>query len=240
MSDPGLDATGSTFTAEEARRLTDRLRVTLEGTWELVTDAFLGRIWIPLGYATWDDYVARELGATRLRLPRETRDEVIGSLSAAGLSSRSIAAVTGVTAMTVSRSLAASGVTNVTPDESNDEPETDAPEADVPETDDDVPSFLDDAVSATEPEPRVTGLDGKSYPKAKPAKPEKPKARQRFNINRIVEQSVLSADNNINSLKSIVESYDGLVVKDWWAPMLANALKDFRALLREIESRDHG
>lgn len=63
-------------------------------------------------------YCTREFGTSRLRLPREDRAEVVASLRESGLSTRAIAAATGLSQPTVRRDLAAG--------ESNDSP--DAPE----------------------------------------------------------------------------------------------------------------
>src|SRR5262245_51379825 len=59
--------------ADEARALTDRIKADAESLWELITQAYLGRAWIALGYQTWDAYCIREFGSARLRLPREER-----------------------------------------------------------------------------------------------------------------------------------------------------------------------
>jgi transcriptional regulator with XRE-family HTH domain len=81
--------------AEYARQLTDRIKVAVEGTWHLITEAYQSRAWSALGYGSWDDYCTREFGTSRLRLPREDRAETVQSLREAGLSIRAIAAVTG-------------------------------------------------------------------------------------------------------------------------------------------------
>lgn len=98
---PDLD-----LTSTEARNLTDRIKTALGVTWELVRQAYQQRAWIALGYASWDDYCGAEFGASRLRLPREERQEVVASLRESGLSIRAIASATGTGYGTVSRSLA--------------------------------------------------------------------------------------------------------------------------------------
>jgi len=87
-----------------ARTLTDRIKVALEATWQMVIEAYQGRAWVALGYSSWDDYCTREFGTARLRLPREERDETVASLRDAGLSVRAIAAATGLGRGTVARS----------------------------------------------------------------------------------------------------------------------------------------
>lgn len=100
-------------TPDEARALTDKIKVAVEATWQLVATAYERRAWAALGFASWDDYCTREFGTSRLRLPREERQEVVASLRESGLSLRAIAAVTGEHFSTVSRELA--GVANATP-----------------------------------------------------------------------------------------------------------------------------
>jgi hypothetical protein len=63
--------------ATEARALTDRIKVAVEATWHLVIEAYQARAWVALGYSSWDDYCTREFGTSRLRLPREERQEVV-------------------------------------------------------------------------------------------------------------------------------------------------------------------
>lgn len=101
----------SSFSPQEARALTDKIKVAVEGTWQLIEQAYTLRAWASLGYRSWDDYCQREFGTSRLRLPREERQEVVASLRESGLSIRAIASATGLSHMTVGRDLA--GVTNV-------------------------------------------------------------------------------------------------------------------------------
>lgn len=100
-------------TAIDARALTDQIKVTVEGAWLLIMRAYETRAWSALGYQTWDEYCTREFGSSRLRLPREERQEIVASLRDAGLSTRAIAAATGVSKTTVADELA--GVQNRTP-----------------------------------------------------------------------------------------------------------------------------
>lgn len=86
---------------QDARALTDRIKTAVGMTWELVKEAYETRAWSALGYGSWDDYCSAEFGAYRLRLPREERQEVVGSLREAGLSLRAIEAATGVSRKTV-------------------------------------------------------------------------------------------------------------------------------------------
>lgn len=105
-------------THEEARALTDRIKIAVEGTWQLIREAYTSRTWAVLGYDTWDTYCTAEFGDTRLRLPREERQEVVASLRDSGLSTRAIASATAMSEATVRRDLFATAsndaVANVT------------------------------------------------------------------------------------------------------------------------------
>lgn len=102
------------ISADDARDLTDRIKVTVEGAWHLIKQAYETRTWAALGYLSWDDYCTREFGGSRLRLPREERQEVVASLRDSGLSTRAIAVVAGVDQRTVRRDLDA-GEANAAP-----------------------------------------------------------------------------------------------------------------------------
>lgn len=95
------------LSTDEARRLTDRIKVAVEGTWLLIQEAYTSRTWAVLGYDTWDAYLAKEFDASHLQLPREDRREVLASLRDSGLSTRAIASATGVSQPTVVRELKA-------------------------------------------------------------------------------------------------------------------------------------
>ncbi|NGO73180.1 hypothetical protein [Streptomyces boncukensis] len=95
-------------TAEQARALTDRIRIAVDGTWQLITEAYTTRAWAALGYDSWDAYCTAEFGQTRLKLPREERQEAVVSLRDSGLSTRAIAVATGADQKTVRNDLAGS------------------------------------------------------------------------------------------------------------------------------------
>lgn len=95
------------ISAADARGLTDKIKFAVEGTWQLIKEAYESRAWAALGYASWDEYCTREFGTSRLRLPREERQEVVASLRESGLSIRAIASATGDSRETVRRELGA-------------------------------------------------------------------------------------------------------------------------------------
>lgn len=85
----------NTLTETEARRITDQIMGLVGSAWDLIAVAYQRRAWAALGYSSWDDYCGNEFGTTRLRLPREERQEVVASLRDSGLSTRAIASATG-------------------------------------------------------------------------------------------------------------------------------------------------
>lgn len=100
----------------EARLLVDSIRVDITDVGERIATAYLGRAWIGLGYADWDALCDAEFVGARLRVPREVRVELVQSLSAAGLSTRSAAKALGVGQRTIVRDLA-SGESDDSPSE---------------------------------------------------------------------------------------------------------------------------
>ncbi|QIS10633.1 hypothetical protein [Nocardia arthritidis] len=126
-------------TAEAARELTDRIRICVDTAWELIKQAYVSRVWVVLDYGSWDEYCAQEFDRARIRIPREERPEVVASLREIGMSTRAIAAATGVSDFTVRQDLA--GARNLAPDR---------------------PGACDDG-----PVP-VLGEDGKTYPSPNP------------------------------------------------------------------------
>lgn len=99
------DALPTDLSAVEARKLTDQIRRQLEFTWDLVVAAYQGRAWKVLGFETWNDYCVKQFGNQHIAIPREDRNEVIGSLRSAGLSVRAIADATGLSRGTVGNSV---------------------------------------------------------------------------------------------------------------------------------------
>lgn len=96
------------LTSDEARSLTDRIKTAVEDIWQLIREAYTARAWAALGYESWDAYCSAEFGTSRLRLPREERTDVVGSLREAGLSTRAIASATGLGQTTVRKHLSPS------------------------------------------------------------------------------------------------------------------------------------
>lgn len=131
----------SELSSTNARDITDKIRAGLEGIYQLIIQAYRGRAWISLGYATWDEYVRREFGNQALRPPLEERTEVVQSLRDSGLSVRAIAASTDLGVATVHREI---------------EPKVAG-----------VPVGTPEAERVPSEQPKVLGIDGKEYSSSK-------------------------------------------------------------------------
>ena len=65
------------LSADEARSLTDRIKLDAGQLWDKIVIAYQGRAHTALGYASWDEYCATEFRSVlQLRLPREDRTGV--------------------------------------------------------------------------------------------------------------------------------------------------------------------
>lgn len=95
----------SRFTEAEARELTDEIKGDYGALQVKVATAWRGRIWIALGYGSWQEYLDSEFADISLRPPKELEEQVIAELRAAGMSTRGIAAATDFSEATVRRRL---------------------------------------------------------------------------------------------------------------------------------------
>jgi transposase-like protein len=171
MSQYGLFWSDGPLTEDQARHLTQNIQRKAGELWELVKHAYLRGAWSALGYQSWDEYCARELGTSRLRLPREVRTEVVASLRESGLSIRAIASATGHSVNTVQKSL-----TEVSQSDTPAEPDEDAladeliaaePPGGLAEDSPGQTDRMQQALDRARKAAPVIGMDGKSYP-AKP------------------------------------------------------------------------
>lgn len=110
------------LTAEQARQLTDEIKVDAEVLWDKLARAYTERAWDALGYATWDTYYTAEFESLRLRLPREERQEVVRSLREGGYSIRAIAASVGISDQTVQKDIKTGRSESLHPTSEPDEP----------------------------------------------------------------------------------------------------------------------
>lgn len=89
----------------EAQEITQKLRDSLTGIQEMMIEAFRKKVWLSLGYESWNEYVAGEFADLKLGPPKEERAGVLAGYYQAGMSTRAIAAATGLSKDTVSRTL---------------------------------------------------------------------------------------------------------------------------------------
>lgn len=156
-------------TVDEARARADRIRAGFLAVADWLADvrgAYAARDWVALGYDSWHEYLAGEYDNQRVALPVEERREAVAVMTRAGMSTRAIAPVLGISDETVRRDRqAAPTATNVAVE--NDQPA---------------------------PAPRVQSLDGRSRPAAQPRRwPVDPAP---FVENRVEPQIVAPATDN--------------------------------------------
>jgi len=89
------------LTPKQAEKITTRIKSSMRDMIEDIAKAHIGRVWIGMGYDTWQDWVAGEFEYAPLHLPRAERKAVTQVLRGQGMSTRAIAAVTGVDQKTV-------------------------------------------------------------------------------------------------------------------------------------------
>lgn len=157
MSEPArlvVEPLETDLDANAARRLTDQIRMVTEAMWQSVVKAWEGRVWLALGYGSWDEYCSQEFGTSRIALPREERDGVVMSLHTMGMSTRAIASATGVSKGSVSASISRAGTHG-----------TDEAGGEVG-----VSGAQNWAADTPTPQARAAGEDGKQYPSRRASK----------------------------------------------------------------------
>ena len=185
------------LTEQEARRLTERIRTRLDRVstaWAdlatSITEAYQRRADRALGYGSWSEYAEAELKPSE-GVAADVRRQLVGMLSAQGMSTRAIAPTVGVSYDTVHKDQRRQVSDDLTPEP---EPERINPatgEVVPPPTyrptdvTDWTPQEVDDLVDADEreleawkastvPAPaKVIGLDGKTYTRHEPKKTSK-------------------------------------------------------------------
>lgn len=137
----------SRFNEAQARELTEEIKADYGALQVKIASAWRGRVWLPLGYESWQDYVDTEFADVSIRPPKDLEAQVVRELRDAGMSTRGIATATELAQTTVRRrlgdDLGAAGEPNGAPD--------------TPER-----------VAAPAP---VVGLDGKEYAQPAPRGP---------------------------------------------------------------------
>lgn len=104
-----IETTDHLLTEQEARRLTERIRTALDRVstaWadlaERIGEAYERRADLALGYSSWAEYAEAELKPPSA-LAAEVRRELVGLLSARGMSPKAVAPAVGVTRRRVSQ-----------------------------------------------------------------------------------------------------------------------------------------
>lgn len=163
------ELTTAVMGADEAQKITERIRLTLDTASRsldrlaaLVTDAYQRRADLALGYGSWQEYADAEFAEQTRDLSAPIRRELVGYLSASGMSTRAIAPAVGVSPRQAAYDKA-SGVQSL--HTSEPDPTT---LATVNMT---TGEIVEPAPAASTPPPTpkpVTGLDGKTYTRPEP------------------------------------------------------------------------
>ena len=206
----------SDFTPAQAKKLTEKISKNAETQAEDIIKAYTGRIWLTKGYEykSWDEYVDKEHDGIAIPLPREKKKEALQSLAAAGLSSRAIAAATGVSHTTAQRARREATVTNPAPAApgTNVPPVIDVPPEDiteVPEGQDGTGEFVGQGSQPVDaPTPTtVQGQDGKTYTVPPPSAPKEPVVVNIVSVARTLAKDLDNVRIRLDSLFSR-EDYD--------------------------------
>ncbi len=117
-----------TMGEDEARRETELARKDMQSGLDRLRRVYREGGWISMRYSKWQDYLADQF-PNLPRVEREDRPELFAALAEDGMSQREIAATTGVSNATVSRSTSVTDVTDVDLDEPAEEPVEKRPRA---------------------------------------------------------------------------------------------------------------
>ena len=101
-------------TRAEAEEIDQRFRSRVSGMWDTMTEAWTRRVWVPLGFESWSKYCESVFEAGVPKIPAGERPEIVGKLRSAGMSTRGIAAATGIGRRTIIRNGWAGGASGTT------------------------------------------------------------------------------------------------------------------------------
>ncbi|WP_445168763.1 helix-turn-helix domain-containing protein [Mycolicibacterium sp. Dal123E01] len=211
------------LTVEQARQLTDEIKVDAGALWTKLARAYTERAWAALDYASWDAYCAGEFQSLRLRLPLEERQEVVRSLRDAGLSIRAIASGTGSSDQTVQRDLKAGVVNHYTSRDASGEPI----DAEVVEERPD-----EHSEHAT-----ITGMDGKAHPRRKPmSDPGTKPARQQSPLDLSFDDATKSFQKAARGLLADADRLSGYAREDeeWFRTWFTKSNKRVETVRADI------
>lgn len=98
----------SKFTEDEAREFIEEVKGDYGSLRAKIATMWKGRIWLALGYESWQECIDTEFGDEPIRPPKELEQETIEELRSFGMSTRGIATATDISQSTVARRVAAS------------------------------------------------------------------------------------------------------------------------------------
>jgi hypothetical protein len=203
------------MTEPEARRITERIRSALDRistSWadlaDRIGEAYTRRADLALGYDSWESYAQAELKPSE-GIAAEVRRELVGLLSARGMSTRAIAPTVGASHMAVQRDRE-SGVTERYTSPAPAEG-IDYATGKVLDT---VEFVVGGEAVSVRPEPKIIGQDGKSYTRpTQTAEPRRAPLRDGFrdaalDLGKIVGRlERLTADDRLSRNKQEVARY---------------------------------
>lgn len=204
-----LDPSAAERRAERIRLRLDTIADNYQAVLPLIREAIEKRDDLALGYRSVGDYVSDRFGGALNNLGIEVRREVVRELTDAGMSTRAIAPVVGVSNFTVSKDQAA--VMDLTPKSSGAVGSTPAVSEQTPQS---------EPASPRPARPVVVGLDGKAYtqPPAPRAKPQRALPDQffdaAFDLTKAVDRVVrLAGDDRFpkNAQKVAAKNRDDLL-----------------------------
>lgn len=236
-----------TLSAEDARRLTDRIRLlaasvadSLDKMAALIDAARLGSAWITLGYRSWTDYVSTEFAGVLPRLDRQPRQDFVRELSSRGMSTRTIAPIVQVHHDTVASDIK-SGV-GIPTREAHASPQTSesaaggeastgsgqTPEGASQDVGASEPPTL--VPSASAPRPPVIGRDGKTYAASSPRQVQRDDAEVLLNLVRsLADQAARKANTLTPAQIARVKPK-----ADLWTVGLGESLETLQRLLTSL------
>lgn len=207
----------------EAERITARIADKLDGIADnieqvmpLIREALTRKAWEPLGYTGATAYVSERFAGAFQRLPAAVRRPIVAELSSAGMSTRAIAPIVGVTHKTVVKdSQATREVVPEVPPAPEPHVNRETGEIHEPTVDYQAEAAkIISSVAKAEPQ-KITGMDGKTYSRPEPPKPRAEAVTKQFtsavaDLNRILDKfHRITASQNFQANKNQVATLHG-------------------------------
>lgn len=237
-----LDRSAAERRAERIRLRLDAIADNYAAVMPMIREAIDKRDDLALGYRSVGEYVADRFGGALQRLDSDVRRAVVGELTAAGMSTRAIAPVVGVSDITVRRDRRA-GATYVAPDPTpgraaeeanagsgNTSAEVEARRGTEGDADD-APADIQPEVDPSPARPPVVGIDGKTY-----SAPPRPRQEQRPDAERMLNTLVMHADKAAREAQKLTAEQIRRVTPkaDLWTVDLRNSLEVLQDLLTSL------